>query len=106
MHTKTLQHNNVSHVQRDIFWATSIALVVTVALYCFFLAMSISNVAIRQDVNDKIVTLSSKVAQLEFQYVSLQNGVTSEVAKSKGYVAQVPVAYVAKESRLSLANRP
>ena len=103
MHAKTLQHN-ISQVQKDIFWAASITLAILIGLYCFFLAMSISNVAVRQNVNDKIVSLGSKVAQLEFKYVSLQNGVTSELALQKGYVAQTPVAYVSKESRLSLAR--
>ena len=102
MHTKTT--HNTSHIQRDIFWAASITLVSLVGMYIFFLGSSIVNVSARQSVNDKIENLGSKVAQLEFEYVALQNAVTSDVASAKGYVAQSPVAYVSKESRLSLAR--
>ena len=102
MHTKTI--HQISHVQKDVFWATSITCFTLIGLYLFFLASSVVNVAVRQSVNDKIVNLSSEVAQLEFQYVALQNGVTSEVALSKGYVVQAPIAYVSKESRLSMAR--
>ena len=102
MHTKTTHH--ISHVQKDIFWAASITLVALVGMYLFFLGSSVVNVSARQNVNDKIVVLGSKVAQLEFEYVALQNSVTSDMASSKGYVVQSPMAYVAKESRLSLAR--
>ncbi len=103
MNTKTL--NNVSHMQKDIFWATIVVLFVLITLYIGFLSSSIVNVSVRQNTNDKIVALRSKVAQLEFKYVSLQNAITTETALSKGYVAQAPVAYIAKESRLSMAQR-
>jgi len=102
MKTNTLQH--ISHTQRDIFWATIVAFFVLVSMYIGFLSTSIVNVSVRQDTNDKIVALRSKVAQLEFQYVALQNTITSETALSKGYVASAPVAYVTKESRLSFAR--
>ncbi|MEI6480035.1 MAG: hypothetical protein WCO12_00745 [bacterium] len=102
MQTKTIRH--ISHIQKEIFWATAATFIALVGLYVFFLASSIVNVAVRQNVNDKVVALSSKVAQLEFQYVSLQNAVTSDVATSEGYVAQAPVAYVAKDIRLSMAR--
>ena len=102
MHTKTM--NQTSNMQKDIFWATLVAFFVLVSLYIGFLSVSISNVAVRQGVNDKIVSLRSKVAQLEFQYVALQNTITSDTALSKGFVAQAPVAYVTKESRLSFAR--
>lgn len=102
MNTKTLQQ--VSHTQRDIFWAAIVAFFVLTTLYIGFLSTSIVNVSVRQETNDKIVALRSKVAQLEFQYVSLQNTMTSETALSKGYVASSPVAYITKESRLSFAR--
>jgi len=102
MYTKTLQQ--VTHTQRDIFWATIVAFFVLITLYIGFLSASIVNVSTRQNANDKIIALRSKVAQLEFQYVAIQNSLTTETALSKGYVAQTPVAYVTKESRLSLAR--
>ena len=102
MNTKTLQQ--VSHTQRDIFWATTIFLFVLMALYISFLSVSVVNVSVRQETNDKIIALRSKVAQLEFQYVSSQNNLTTETAITKGYIASTPVAYVTKESRLSFAR--
>jgi hypothetical protein len=102
MNTKTLQQ--VSHTQRDIFWATVVTFFVLMALYVGFLSSSIVNVSVRQNTNDEIVALRSKVASLEFQYVSLQNTITTDTAISKGYVTSAPVAYVTKESRLSLAR--
>lgn len=102
MNTKTLQQ--VSHTQKDIFWATIVTFFVLMAMYIGFLSASIVNVSVRQNTNDKIVALRSKVAQLEFQYVALQNTITTETAFSKGYVASAPVAYVTKESRLSIAR--
>jgi hypothetical protein len=102
MYTRTLQQ--IPHRQRDIFWATIIIIFILISCYIGFLSKSMINVSIRQDTNDKIVVLRSKVAQLEFQYVALQNTVTTETALSKGYIAQAPIAYVTKESRLSLAR--
>jgi hypothetical protein len=102
MNTKTLQQ--VSHTQRDIFWATIVAFFVLISMYIGFLSVSIGNVSVRQDVNDQIVALRSKVAQLEFQYVSIQNQMTPETAMSKGYKEATSVAYVNKESRLSIAR--
>ena len=102
MHTKTLQQ--ISHTQRDIFWATVVAFFVLTSLYVGFLSSSIVNVSVRQETSNKIVALRSKVAQLEFQYVSLQNTLTTETAISKGYVVSAPVAYITKESRLSFAR--
>jgi hypothetical protein len=104
MNTKTLQQ--ISHTQRDIFWAMIVFFFVLISLYICFLSASIVNVSVRQDTNDKIVALRSKVAQLEFQYVAIQNNITNDIAVSKGYIASTPVAYVTKtkESRLSLAR--
>lgn len=102
MKTKTLEH--LSHIQRDIFWATIVFFFVLMTLYVGFLSASIVNVSVRQETNDKVIALRTKVAQLEFQYVSLQNNITSETALAKGYVVSSPVAYVTKESRLSIAR--
>ncbi|MEI7513206.1 MAG: hypothetical protein WCJ74_01120 [bacterium] len=102
MNIKTLQQ--ISHTQRDIFWATIVAFFVLMTLYISFLSVSIVNVSVRQNTNDKIIALRSKVASLEFQYVAIQNNITTESALSKGYVTSAPVAYVTKESRLSFAR--
>ncbi len=102
MHTKTLQR--ASNTQRNIFWSTVAAFFVFMFLYLCFISMSVVNVSVRQNLNDKIVALRSNVAQLEFQYVAMQNEITTETALSKGYVQTSPVAYLTKESRLSLAR--
>jgi len=102
MYTRTLQQ--VSHRQRDIFWATIIFIFMLLSLYIGFLSMSVVNVSVRQGTNDKIIALRSNVAQLEFQYVALQNTLTTETAIEKGYIASLPVEYITKESRLSLAR--
>lgn len=102
MNTKTLEQ--VSHIQKDFFWATVATFFILVAMYISFLSVSVVNVSVRQSSNDKIIMLRSRVAQLEFQYVALQNVLTNETAISKGYVAVAPTAYITKESRLSYAR--
>jgi hypothetical protein len=102
MNIKTLQQ--VSNTQKKFFWVTVGAFFVFMFLYICFISISIVNVSVRQNLNDKIVALRSNVAQLEFQYVALQNEITTETAISKGYVNTPQVAYVTKESRLSFAR--
>lgn len=95
---------HVSHIQKEIFWAVALMLIACVGLYMYFLCLSIKNVAVRQDVNEQVVALRSKVASLEFQYVALQNSVTGDIALAKGFVAQAPKEYVTKEAGLSFAR--
>ena len=94
----------VSYIQKDIFWATFVIFIALVGVYIFFLGYSILNVSARQTINDQVVSLRSKVAQLEFKYVSAQNSVTSEVAYAKGFVEKTPTSYTNKETRLSLST--
>lgn len=101
MKTKVM---HISHVQKDLFWATLIIFMMCVGLYMYFLGLSIRNVAIRQNVSEQVVSLRSQVASLEFQYVALQNSVTGDMALAKGFVAQAPTQYITKDARLSLAR--
>lgn len=95
---------NISNIQRDIFYAALVVLVSLMGLYVYFLTSSMINVAVRQSVNEQVASLSSKVASLEFRYVTLQNSVTNDVANARGFVTSSPVAYVTKDTGLSFAR--
>lgn len=101
MKTSTI---NISHIQKEIFWATAVLALSLVCLYVYFLACSISNVAVRQNLNEQVIALKSKVAQLEFSYVTSQNALTADTALANGFSTKSPVAYVSKDSGLSLAR--
>lgn len=93
-----------NNFHKEIFLASVVVCVLCFVLYGYFLAQSMMDVASRERVVDSTVALRSKVAQLEFEYMSLHNAVTEEEAVLQGYVVEAPVAYVAKDVRLSMAD--
>ncbi len=85
-------------------------LVATIALsvfiYGFFLLEAVSHAANQAQARQEISKLSSKVGQLQSQYLSATRALTPERARSLGFVAPTDVAVVyASADGLSLSLR-
>ncbi len=71
-------------------------------LYGYFISVSVVNVLVRESASSDIVAISSKVSDLETQYLALKNEITIEYAYANGFKDIKDKRFT---TRTSLANR-
>jgi hypothetical protein len=91
------------YVRRAV--AALVALIVLSAFaYGFFLLEAVSHAASQASARREVAQLSSKVGQLQSQYLSATKALTPDLARSLGFVAPVHLATVyASADNLSLS---
>lgn len=72
---------------RIIFWSLVGILCFSLFSYGYFIQRAIVNIVARQGLERDLALLSSKVANLEADYIKAKNAITLESAQSKGFVA-------------------
>ena len=95
-------------VQKRVFWALVSALAVLFALYGYFVSMSITNVLLREEVEQQIAEFSSEISQLEFAYLDHKNSINLQYAYDQGFSDISNKTFVTRKSvlgeRLTLNN--
>lgn len=81
------QIERISHKENNIFWILFSIFVFTILTYGFLLNRIMTNTVAKQNMEKEMIALNADVNSLEFQYLNLKNGVTMELAKSRGFVS-------------------
>lgn len=76
-------------VYRDesrLFYIALSLLVATIALYMYFVSVSVLNVVMRKEVDTHIAEASTVIGELESSYIEMQHAVSSDIATHRGFV--------------------
>ena len=95
------------HQERLVVGICVAALVATGLLYGYFLNQTVRNVVARKAVENEINVLSTKIGELEAQYIALKENVTIEEAGANGLVAVEKPQYISRansDTRFTLRN--
>ena len=88
-------------LQKRIFWSLIVAILGLFALYGYFVSTSITNVLLREEVEENILAVNSEISQLEFIYLDQKNTVTLEFAYEMGFIDINDKEFVSRKSLLS-----
>lgn len=104
---KTLKLPFVNKIStRMLFFALASILVVIFGFYAYLINKTIMNVVAREDVERNISELSSSIGELEFKYMTLRNGITIDLAYTKGFLDAEPSQFISRNpSTLSYNSR-
>ncbi len=98
----TVRHTQVSHV---VLWCECAVLAVVFTMYMYFIASSVVQVILRQEIIVKINKQETMVNELEAQYFAHLDELRPEIAGEYGLVAIEPSAYVTVEASDRLGRR-
>jgi amino acid permease len=78
------------------FWSFVTVIIICVFSYGFLLRGSIVNIVERQNKENLISSLSSKVSDLEAEYLKSKNNITEDLALSMGFVSNEGQKFVVR----------
>jgi hypothetical protein len=81
------QIEKFDHEEKKVFWLIFSFSVFFIISYGFLLNNTMMNAVSKQNMEKKMLSLSSDVNSLEFQYLNIKNSITLGLAQSKGFVA-------------------
>lgn len=89
------------------FWSLAMVFLFGLFSYGYCVQGSIVNIVARQNVENKISILDTRVLELEAQYIKAKNGVTRDLAENLGYIEIANQKFVTRKATdlgLSLVN--
>lgn len=86
--------------QKRIFWAILFVIMSLFATYGYFVSKSITNVLLREEIEQQIVQAHSDIGELEFVYLERKNMVNLSYAYNAGFVDISDKEFVARKSVL------
>ena len=95
--------NNVTTIafQKRIFWSFIVAILFLFGLYGYFVGKSVTNVLLREQVEQDILTVNSHISDLEFTYLNKKNTVSLHFAYENGFHDITEKEFVTRKSVLS-----
>ncbi len=98
----------IESYEKQIFWAVFSLLISLTLTYGFLVNKTISNAISKERMDSEIATLNTNVNTLEFQYLSLKDSITMNLALSKGFVEtkEANFAALSPTKSLSLSLNP
>ncbi len=93
------------HHKERVFSILVVSILLTMFAYGFLLQKAIINVVQRQEISKNISAISVDVGDLEEEYFSLKNGITLELAHTKGLKDAEVVSYLSKKSLTAMASQ-
>lgn len=94
---------------RSIFWMLAALLGIAVALYLYFLSVSIGAVIARKSGEQNIGVITSKISMLETTYVALDRRIDPALAREQGFIDISVPKYItqdtSKNTTLTLRER-
>ena len=101
-------HITTITIQKRIFWALIILILCLFATYGYFVSKSITNVLLREEVEENIVAVNSEISRLEFAYLDEKNKITLDYAYDRGFHDIENKEFVTRKSvlgaQLTLSN--
>lgn len=101
----TIAYKTSHHHREKIFAILMAAIIITACAYVFLLQKAIVNVVQRQKVALETKSVSADVGTLEETYFSLENGITLNLAYSKGLKNADDVSYISKKPVTAMVIR-
>lgn len=86
-----------------VFWGLVLLVMIFVGLYIFLIDRTIWNVVARQNDEKSLDSLNSQTAQLESTYMSMENSLDMNMAKSLGFNSAPDTKYI---NRTTLGRLP
>ena len=85
------------------FWTLTIISLLALSAYIYAISATARNIALRQDLERQVASVSASLDSLEFAYIELKNNVTIELAYEYGFrEAQSPL-YVSRTRSAALS---
>lgn len=84
-----------------IFWALASICIILSGLYMYAVSTTAMNTASRKSLEENSAILSTKISEMEFQYISLKNSVSIEVAYAHGFKEVTAPLYISRSSSLN-----
>jgi len=99
---------NLQHLQaaRLLLWMECALLAIACAAYMYFIATSVVQVVLRQELLVEIQEAETRVSGYEATYFARLDALRPETAEKYGLVAISPSAYVTVDSGERLTRRP
>jgi hypothetical protein len=91
-----------NNFEKRLIYILAISILLSAGLYGFLVKQTIQNVVARKGLERSHSELSSKVANLEAQYISLTDSINLTLAHTLGFVETNNAVYAYKASRESL----
>ncbi len=80
------QIEKIEYREKKIFWSLFSVFVFFIISYGFLLNGAIMNAVSKQNIEDQMTSLGSDVNSLESQYLGMENGISMDLAMSRGFV--------------------
>jgi hypothetical protein len=85
------------------FWTLAALSTISLVIYMVGVMLTIHHTVARQNLQDQVSTLTTEVSNLEFQYIALQNGLTLNLAYSRGFEDVTNPLYISRAAESSLS---
>lgn len=80
------------------FWTLVFISLASIFLYSFSVLTTVHNTVARQDLEAQVLNISTKLGEMEFEYIGLTNQVSLQVAYAKGYKDVVSPIYISRSN--------
>ena len=84
------------HNTKNIFWCLTIGISLCLALYIYFVSHAVYAGVVRQQTEKAIRTIENSTEGMEAYYVTLKEGVTKDLAKTKGFTVVASRKYISR----------
>ena len=91
----------VFSLKKRIFLILVISIASLIILYGYFVSYSIINVVLREEVEQELTRVTTRISDLEFQYLSKKNSINLALAHSLGFQNISQKQFVSRQSLLS-----
>lgn len=105
MYTHNFSQSTIlgTSLNQKIFRVVLVAFVLLCSLYAYIIGNITFNVVARNTFTQEKNTISSRIGELEVEYLTLSGNVTMDVARASGFSEASNVHYVKKDTSVSRA---
>jgi hypothetical protein len=94
--------NFIYKKQKQVSLVAAILVLSLLISYVYFVNMTISTIAQHNDLKDMISDIQSDSTEIEERYLSLQDGVSIDMAYTRGLIDATDTKFVSRDIRVSL----
>lgn len=95
--TQIIEKFNTDHFKKKLFWILVVSLFFSVIFYAYLVNQTVLNIVERENIQDEITTLNSRISELEFKYIALKNNINLEYAHSLGFINAKNVKFASRK---------
>ena len=95
--------NNISipenpEIEKKLIMALFIAILLSAILYGYLIKEAVISIVLRDKIGEEMGDLSSKVSNLEVEYIELKNKIDLDFAYSKGFKEVTDIKFVSRNN--------